>query len=280
MNEQEIASLIWHNGNIQPKEKIFPVIDFNFLFFNNIVEYFFTSGTEILFFNETLSQIQSLLNIYYLDSILFADESGETFKNETKRLLIRNKFYKTARCYILLSHSPESNSLNEYIFLVPDLQLFGIDKIIKKTIVSSRFFKPSGAAMSLPTLENEFRKIIRMEIDHEKADDCIILNQEQQIVESYLGNIFLIEPGKVITPSLSSGCRPLIMRRILLAVFEQLSYQVIERKDIEVENLFNANEVIVAGEKGIYSLKGIEFKRYFDTIRKVLISKIRENISD
>jgi branched-subunit amino acid aminotransferase/4-amino-4-deoxychorismate lyase len=280
MNEQEIASLIWYNGNIQPKEKIIPFIDFNFLFSNNIVEYFFTSGTEILFFNDTLSQIQSLLNIYYLDSILFADESGETLKNETKRLLIRNKFYKTARCYYLLSRSPETNTLNEYIFLVPDLQLFGTDKIIKKTILSNRFFKPAGAAMKLPTLENEFRKIIRMEIDHEKADDCIILNQEQHIVETYLGNIFLIEPGKVITPSLSSGCTPLIMRKKLMTVFEQLNYQVIESKDIGVENLFDANEVIVAGEKGIFSLKGIEYKRYFDTVRKVLISKIKENISD
>jgi branched-subunit amino acid aminotransferase/4-amino-4-deoxychorismate lyase len=276
MNEQEIASLIWHNGNIQPKEEIFPVIDFNFLFSTNLVEYFFTSGTEILFFSDTLSQLQSLLNIYYLDSVLFADESGETFKNETKRLLIRNKYYKTARCYILLSRSHKTNSLNEYIFIVPDPQLFGNEKIIKKTIISNRFFKPTGAAMNLPTIENEFRKIIRSEIDHEKADDCIILNQEQHIVESYLGNIFLIEPGIVITPSINSGCTPFLLRKIIIAIFEQLNFQVIERKDIQVENLFNANEVIIVGETGIYSLKGIEYKRYFDSIRKVVISKIIE----
>jgi hypothetical protein len=36
----------------------------------------------------------------------------------------------------------------------------------------------------------------------------------------------------------------------------------------------------VAGETGIYSLKGIEYKRYFDTTRKVLISRIIEGGND
>jgi branched-subunit amino acid aminotransferase/4-amino-4-deoxychorismate lyase len=276
MNELDVASLIWHNGNIQSKETIFPVFDFNFLFFNNLVEYFFTTGTEILFFNETLLQIQSHLKIYNIDSAIFADETGETFKNETKRLLIRNKYYKTSRCYILFSRS-NKEILNEYIFLVPDQQLFGIEKFIKKTIVSNRFLKPTGKAINLPTLEIEFRKIIRLEIDYEKVDDCIILNQEQFIVESFLGNIFLIEPGKVFTPSLRSGCTTSFLRKNIITLLGQLNFQVIEKDDLQVENLFDANEVIVVGETGIYSLKGLEYKRYFDNVRKVLIPKILQS---
>jgi branched-subunit amino acid aminotransferase/4-amino-4-deoxychorismate lyase len=276
MKEQDISSLIWQNGNIQPKENIFPIFEFNFLFSNNLIECFFTSGTDILFFNDTLSLIQSHLKIYNIDSALFSDKTGETFKNETKRLLIRNKCYKTSRCYILFSTSNNS-FLNESIFLVPDPQLFGIEKIIKKAIVSNRFLKPSGIALNLPTMEIEFRKIIRLDIDSEKADDCIILNHDQYIVESYLGNIFLIESEKVYTPSLLSGCTPLLLRKTIIALLGQLNFQVIEKDDLHVEDLFDANEVIVAGETGIYSLRGLEYKRYFDNIRKVLIPKILES---
>jgi branched-subunit amino acid aminotransferase/4-amino-4-deoxychorismate lyase len=276
MNEKDVATLIWQNGNIQPKEKIFSNLDFSFIFHNQLVECFLTFGTDILFFNETFSKIQSSLNIYHIDSVLFSDNTGDSFKKETKRLLIRNKCYKTARCYIVFSISIETNSLNEYIFLIPDPQLFSVDKTIKKTIVSNRLLKPSGIVMNFSTMVKEFRKIIQTEMEHEKVDDCIILNLDQNIVESYLGNIFLITPGEVITPSLNSGCTPYLLRKITISLFENLGFQVIEKDDMQVENLLDANEVVVAGETGIYALKGIEYKRYFDNVRKALISKVVE----
>lgn len=280
MNEMEVSELIWHNGNISPKEKIFPLFDFNFLLSNYFLEYFFTAGTEILFFNETLLYFHSLLNDFHIDSVLFADEAGETFKNETRRLLIRNKCYKTTRCYILFSRSFETGILNEYILLVADNKLFGIEKIIKKTFVCSRFLKPLNEVMNLSPLKSEFKKIIRSEINNEHVDDCIILNQNHFITETYLGNLFLIEQGVVYTPSLSSGCTPLLLRNIVISLFRQLNFQVSEKDDLQVENLFNADEVVVAGETGIYSLRGIEYKRYFDNIRKTLISKIIEQQRD
>jgi hypothetical protein len=183
MNKQEVANLIWYNGNIIPKEKLISTSDFSLHFSTNIVDYFYTNGTDILFFEETLLKIKSLLKLYFIDSMIFADESGESFKIETKRLLVRNKYYKTARCYFVVTLSTDGNSLNEYILLIPDPQLFVNDKNIKKAIVSNRFFKPLGAVMNLPTIENEFRKIIRTEIGHEKVDDCIILNLNQYITE-------------------------------------------------------------------------------------------------
>jgi len=280
MNYQEIANHVWHNGKILPKEEITQIFDFNFLFHSNLNEYFFTSGTDILFFNETLSCIQNHLKIYNINSVLFSDFTGETFKNEIKRLIIRNKFYKTARCNILLTPNFEKNILNEFIFVIPDLQLFSTDKIIKKTFVSKLFLKPLGAAMNLPTMENEFRKIIKTEIEFEKGEDCIILNHNQNITESFLGNIFLIEHGRVLTPSLSSGCNPLLLRNIIINIFFQLKFEIVEKSDLQIEHLFSSDEVIIAGITGIYSLKGIEYKRYFDNTRKILISKIIEASRD
>jgi branched-subunit amino acid aminotransferase/4-amino-4-deoxychorismate lyase len=280
MNWQEVSTLIWHNGNIIPKEKPICTPDFNSLFSTSLTDYFFTNGTDILFFPETQTRINSLLKIYFIHSKLFADLTGEFFKNETKRLLIRNKCYKTARGYFHLTISPKTGLLNEYILLIPDSQIFGIEKNIRKAIVSNRYYKPLGEIMNLPSIENEFRKIVRTEIEHKKVDDSIILNHDQYIVESYLGNIFLVEPGKIITPTLSSGATSLLLRGILINLLPQIGYEVIEKNEIQIENLFDANEVIIAGETGIYSLKGIEYKRYFDNVRKSLILKILEMVKD
>jgi branched-subunit amino acid aminotransferase/4-amino-4-deoxychorismate lyase len=276
MKETEIASLFWCNGTILSKEKSPFVFDTNFMFNSNFWEYYYTSVTEILFFEQTYTRIKKLLKTCKISSELFEDTDGELFKNETKRLLIRNRYYKTARCYILFSFSPIAQRLNEFIFLVPDQQLFDNEKIIKKIFVSNSL-KLSGTVMKFPTIENEFRKIIRNEMEIENADDCIILNQEQHIVESYRGNLFLLDQNMVYTPSPNSGCTPLLMREIVLKLFEQMGFQITEKEDLSIENLFDVQEVIIVGETGIYSLRGIEYKRYFDTTRKKLIAKIVES---
>jgi len=275
MKEMEFASLFWCNGAILSKEKNPAVFDFNILQNSNISDYFYTSGTEILFFEQVFERIQKLVELYNINSALLVDASGELLKNETKRLLIRNRYYKTARCYILFSFSPASKRLNEFIFLAPDQQVFDSEKNIRKTIVSNTL-KPAGPAMKFSTIENEFRKIIRNEMEAENADDCIILNHQQHILESYLGNIFLIDQNVVYTPSANSGCSLQLLRAIMLSLFEQIDFQFLEKDDLSVENIFDAQEVIIAGETGVYSLKGIEYKRYFDTTRKKLIAKMSE----
>jgi branched-subunit amino acid aminotransferase/4-amino-4-deoxychorismate lyase len=280
MNELEFEQYFWHNGTIYSLEKRSPFLDFNIVFSLNLTDCFYTSGTDILFYHDTLYRILTLIKIYNIETGLFSDKTGETFKSETKRLLIRNKYYKTGRCYYLACRNTKNGNLDEYIFVVADPQLFENDKIIFKTMVSNRFLKPPGAVMNLPTIEYEFRKIILAEIKKEKADDCIILNHDQYITETYLGNIFLIMPGEILTPSLNSGCTNSLLRIIVMKIFNQINQRVLEINDLQVENLFAAKEVIIAGETGVYSMKGIEYKRFFDTTRKMLISKIIESGRD
>jgi branched-subunit amino acid aminotransferase/4-amino-4-deoxychorismate lyase len=274
MTQIQTASMVWHNGTIVPKEKLDHFFDISLFMSTNLVETFFINGTEIMFLEETLARIKSLIEIYKFDSKLINDETGETFINETRRLSIRNFCYKMSRCFLLFCEGSGNNITDEFLYIEPSPSLFSDDKYLKRAIVSSKFLKPSGNVMNLPTIEHEFRKIIRSEFKQEDADDCIILNQEQYIVESYYGHIFFVDQQKVITPSANSGCSLPIMRNVIINGFKALNFQVIEMDQISVEALFEAKEVIIAGSSGIYSLKGIEYKRYFDITRKILLKKI------
>jgi branched-subunit amino acid aminotransferase/4-amino-4-deoxychorismate lyase len=274
MNTILTAPLVWHNGNIVPKEKLNLFFDINLFMSTCIVETFFTNGTNILFLNETISKIQSLFSFYKFDSILFKEASGETFVNETRRLLIRNFCYKTARCFLLFCEGTENAKRGEFLFIEPDPMLFSLDKILKKAVVSSTFLKPSGNVMGIPTIEHEFRKIIRSVFINSDANDCIILDQQQQVLESYHGNIFLIDGEVVITPSIKTGCSIQLLRSVVINAFNALNFEVIEKDQLTIESLFEAKEVIIAGTTGIYSLRGVEYKRYFDTTRKKLIERL------
>jgi len=274
MNTIQTAPLVWYNGKIVSKDKLSLFFDVDLFMSTNMMETFYTKGTEIMFFEDTISRIRSLLLIYKFDSTIFDDITGERFITETRRLLIRNSCYKTSRCFYLLSKDSESNTINEFLFVEPTLSLFDPNKILKKAVVSSKFLKPSGNVMNLPTLEHEFKKIIKSEFEREDADDCIILNQEQNIVESYHGNIFLIDQQRAITPSENTGCSLQLIRNVVIKGLRALNFEVIEMDHISIEVLLDAKEILVAGSSGIYSLKGFEYKRYFDTTRKILVDKI------
>jgi branched-subunit amino acid aminotransferase/4-amino-4-deoxychorismate lyase len=274
MTQIKTASMVWYNGTIVPKEKLNLFFDISLFMSTNLVETFFTNGTEIMFLEDTLARIKSFIAIYKFDSKLINDNKGETFINETRRLLIRNFCYKTSRCFLLFCEGSGNNITNEFLFVEPFPSLFSDGKTLKRAIVSSKFLKPLGNVMNLPTIEHEFRKIIHSEFKIEDVDDCIIINQEQFIVESFFGNIFLVDQQKVKTPSANSGCSLPIMRNVIINGFKALNFQVIEMDQISVEALFETKEVIIAGSSGIYSLKGIEYKRYFDITRKILIEKI------
>jgi len=274
MNTIQTAPLVWHNGKIISKEKLNLFFDVDLFMSTNMVETFFTNGTEIMFFEDTLLRIRSLLPIYRFDSLLFNDNTGQQFITETRRLLIRNFCYKTSRCFYLFSKESESNRVNEFLFIEPTLSLFDPNKILKKAVVSSKFLKPSGNVMNLPTIEHEFKKIIKSEFEREDGDDCIILNQEQNIVESYHGNIFLFIQEEIITPSEKSGCSIQLIRNVVINGLRALNFEVVEMDHISVEALFEAKEILIAGSSGIYSLKGFEYKRYFENNRKILIDKI------
>jgi branched-subunit amino acid aminotransferase/4-amino-4-deoxychorismate lyase len=272
MNAIKTAPLVWHNGNIVSKELL--NLDIDLFMSINLVETFFTNGTEILFPAETFSRIKSLLSVYKFDSTLFKDDTGEMFINEVHRLLIRNFSYKTSRCFLLFSENKEQNSTDEFLFIEPAPNLFNTDKLLKHAIISSNFLKPSGIVMNFPTIENEYRKLIRSEFEHCHADDSIILDQEQNILETYYGNIFLIDQKKVFTPSANSGCTLQLLRSVVIKAFKDLDFDVIEIDQLLIEALFDAKEVMIAGPWGIYSLKGFEYKRYFDYSRKIVIEKI------
>ena len=54
----------------------------------------------------------------------------------------------------------------------------------------------------------------------EGYDDCLFLNENGHVTESTLANLFVIEEGKLVTPPVSDGLLPGIIRRKILENFD------------------------------------------------------------
>ncbi len=276
MNIENLSRLFWHNGNIENIEDRISEFYITSAFGFSFQEVAVTYSTDILFFDETFSRLASLVKIYRFNSNLLADETGDYLKNEVKRLLVRNRYYKTARCIIMFLQNPKNQKVEEYIFIEPDIYLFSIGKIVNRCIFIPQLPKPFGAVMNLPTIDYEYKKLVSNEIKRENAEDCIILNQNNIVSETFLGNIFLVGPERIVTPSLNTHCNPGVMREVVIEELKKLNYPIYEEDVISEEDVMSSVEIFTAGTNGIFTIKGIGYLRFFDDVRKMILVKINE----
>lgn len=94
-------------------------------------------------------------------------------------------------------------------------------------------------------------------------DDIILCNDANCIAEAGSSNLFMIEKGKLLTPSLDQACVDGVMRRVLLDLAGKQKYTVMECALLP-EDLLRADELFITNAiHGIQWIKGLEHKRYY-----------------
>ena len=108
------------------------------------------------------------------------------------------------------------------------------------------------------------------------CNDALILNNEGNICDSTIANIFYIKNGTIYTPALSQGCVAGVMRKFIIQQLTGKGYTITETA-ITKENLLYADEVFLSNS--IYNIRwvaAIENKTYTNIVtRKIfeLLSK-------
>lgn len=112
--------------------------------------------------------------------------------------------------------------------------------------------------------------------DENKLDDCIILNNNNNIAEAISSNIFIVKNNQLLTPPLTDGCVSGIMRGIVMRLTCNNKILVTE-SSINYSDLLNADEVFLTNV--IEGIKWVEFfrsKKFSNNIAKLLTGKLNE----
>ncbi|MCH5717583.1 aminotransferase class IV [Niabella hibiscisoli] len=100
----------------------------------------------------------------------------------------------------------------------------------------------------------------------QKWNDCIILNQRENICESIIANLFWIKDERLFTPALTEGCVDGVMRSYLI---DQIG--TITETPCRPDDLLQADEVFLTNAiRGIRWVQSIESIHYQNTISKQL----------
>ena len=130
-------------------------------------------------------------------------------------------------------------------------------------------FKTISALQSI-LCANEARK--------KGKDDCLMLNSENNIIESANSNVFYVKEGVIYTPKLTDGCVDGTMRNLIMNL-KQLTYQIQETK-VGLEQLFSADEVFltnsIQGVRWVASIEDSVFQQ--QKVAQQLVNQINQLI--
>ncbi len=275
------------NGNfISGSENSFNVQNRAFLYGDSIFETIRVNNRKILFFEEHLDRLISGMKVLKYEIPDKFTVFRQKLEDEIIQLLNRNKIFKSSRIRLTVFrktggfYTPHTNEIdyvisasklpNDKFVLNSSGLLIDIFKDIRNPL---NVFAPYKTANSiLYTLAGIYK-------NEKKFDDCLILNERNQIIESISSNIFIVIDGKLISPPIADGCINGIMRNVIISYAKQSNIVYLE-KSINTDDLLNADEVFFTNSiLGIQWVVAYKNKRYYKKASDFLIRRLNEAVS-
>lgn len=217
-------------------------------------------------FENHFKRIQSSAN--YLDLIFKI--SKQDFLNIIIELLEKNKIING---YIRISvfreslgkYCPDSNDSSFIISSKEDKKsCFTVNSNYLNLGVYKENLKSNSKISNLKSLNSLLYVMASKYALENKHDDVLLLNTNENIIESTNSNLFIYEKGVVFTPPLSDGCVDGSMRKLLLSIIkneyeikvQSLSFQQIQQsEEIILSNAISGVIRVTHFANEIYSKK-------------------------
>lgn len=134
----------------------------------------------------------------------------------------------------------------------------------------------SGMLSTLKTNNKILNVIASVYADENGLDNCILLNENKQIVEAINSNIFLVKNHQITTPPLSEGClKGVVRKNIISLINKDAEYEVLEAA-ISPFELQKADEVFLTNTiVGIQPVAKYRKKVYETSVATDLHNKLK-----
>lgn len=117
--------------------------------------------------------------------------------------------------------------------------------------------------------------------DENGYQNCLLLNESKNVVESLNGNLFMLTGNRLVTPPLSEGCLNGIMRKQILAIATKKEGLEVAEEPISPFSLQKADELFITNViKGIQPITKYRKKDFGHTIASQILEELnkRENL--
>lgn len=276
--------MINNNGTIETSENNNLSSNRGFLYGDAVFETLKVVDNKILFFEDhyfrlmasmriVRMKIPSTFTMEFLESEIL-NLANSSSNSESAR--VRFTVYRNDGGYYLpidntISYIINATSLPNKKYILNDdnyevdlYKDFYITKHLLSTIKTNN--KIVSVTASIFGKENDFQ-------------NCLLLNEDKNVVEATNGNLFMLKDNVLITPPISDGCLNGIMRKQIINLFSKSEDIKLVEQSISPFDLQKADELfitnVISGVQPITTYRKKEFTTLFS---KSVIEKVNELI--
>lgn len=276
--------MINYNGEIQSSDTTLSNVNRGFLYGDGVFETLKIVNNKILFLEDHYFRLMASMRIvrmqipnnftleYIEEQVLNLAKANNCENSARVRLTVyRNDggFYlpQTRTVSFLIQVSPLNEthySFSDAMYEVDLYKDFYITKQLLSTIkTTNKIINITGSIFA----------------DENDLQNCLLLNNEKNVVEALNGNLFMLIGNQLITPSIEDGCLNGIMRKQVLQVARKIENIEVLEQSISPFDLQKADELFITNViSGIQPISKYRKKEYKSDLSKVLLEKINDLI--
>jgi branched-chain amino acid aminotransferase len=209
---------------------------------------------------------------YFEEQILSLAKAENSEKSSRARMTV---FRKEGGFYL-----PKDKNVS---FLVSVFELANSIYSIEKENYEVELFKDFIVTKHLLSTIKSSNRLINVTgsifADENGYDNCLLINDDKNVIEALNGNLFMLMGNKLITPPISEGCLNGVMRKQVLALAKKIEILEVVEEPISPFDLQKADELFVTNViKGIQPITKYRKKEYETKVSKDLLLQLNAQI--
>lgn len=273
------------NGTIQENSAVVIESNRGFLVGDAIFESIKVVHNKVLFLEDHYFRLMASMRICRMEIPMLL--TMEYFEAQILQLIaslpksnsfrVRFSVYRTAEGF----YAPVSNEVEFIVTAIPLQQdVYQIDKEQYEVELYKDFYVPKQLLSTLKT-NNKMLQIVGNVFAKENGyDNCLVLNDEKNVVEALQNNIFMKCGNEIVTPPITEGCLNGIMRKQVLELLKKKEGIVVKEAVISPFDLQKADELFLTNViSGIQPITKYRKKGYSIEFSKELVQLLNSSLN-
>jgi len=197
--------------------------------------------------------------------------------NESTTYRVRITFFRDSEGYYL----PLNNKSTKFIIQASSLknEIYLSDSSNYEVEIYKDFFVPKQLLSTLKTTNKLINTTGSIFAQENGYQNCLLINNEKNIIEALNANIFLVVANKIKTPPISDGCVNGIIRKQLIEIISKSDTYELEETSISPFELQKADEIFLTNVIiGVQSVSKYRKKEFSNTVANRLLANLNAKI--
>lgn len=275
--------MINFNGTISSEENIL-TNNRGLLYGDSVFETVKILDGKILFVEDHYFRLMASMRIVRMEIPM--NFTMEYFEDQISSLAKAENLENSARARVTVFRNeggfylPKDNNVS---FLISISALENAVYTIEKEIYEVELYKDFFITKHLLSTIKSSNRMINVTgsifADENGYDNCLLINDDKNVIEALNGNLFMLMGNKLITPPISEGCLNGVMRKQVLALAKKIETLEVVEEPISPFDLQKADELFVTNViKGIQPITKYRKKEYETKVSKDLLLRLNAQI--